>query len=1031
MSMKSIFHLILVSAILHSLGVCHSYAQNGPGGANTADLVLWLGADFEGLGNNVPAAQVSDRSGKGNDVFSYSGSYSPLNLTNQLNGRPVFSFDGANDQLKIIGGVSEMNGANEMSYFVVGQASAAVARGSFLCLKSSHKGSAFRFFKNNSTFYKNTLTATGVTATTSAYSAGFQIHSGIWDGGASDFNTYENHSLTGTKSNANGAFVTCNFLTIGRYAHTNGGFLNGEIAEVILFNSAINTTQRILIDNYLSSKYNLSLSSNDKFLFDGTYSFDVTGIGQETSLDNHTDSRGRGIVRVNSASDLEDGEYMLWGHDNGGTSTTLLEVPGAYASTSGEKLVQEWQVDISGGDNSVGTVTLTFNLPPGSNFGSSDDTYNVLIDDDGDFSNAQVINIIPSVTDDTVIVFTGVTLSDGDFFTLGNSNDIPTCASLTSGLWNLVFWDCAKIPDSTNHVSILSGTNVQIPANSSHSSSDLDIEGTLQLNDNSTLIVKGDLNIDLGASLIMGNNSNLILRGSLGSQSITNLSGDTIAFENVEIDNLNNVILSSGVFTLSDGLTLTNGNLTVNGDLKFLSSISKTAHINTIPNASIVNGTGTISVDRFRSTRNTNWGNITSSGVYTDLEDLNGEVFMSGIVGGNGYAAGSNGGGFKSVWAYNNITDQYESPPNTAQPFTIGRGFEIYLGSNINTWNGQAWNLEGDLHLDDISLDMNSAGGGWNLFGNPYLGFLDWDQITSDFGNISNNEFWYVDANLGAFVNVTTGGTTIPPGQGFWILATSDADLDLDPSIHLASGVSDPTFFKQNKINEQLMIHILHENEPYGATAFLRNEPSAFTGLDNFDITPLRFRDTAACHLSIETGETDVMVNYISDYEPEVTLPIRIDAGTEGKYVVKFNGTETFKKYDCISITDEQTGESFDVTNETSFTINVDDKKVAQYLTLRLSNEEVVDCQPNNASEATYLSNVWVNDGVINVDFHLDQPVGCEINIYNLVGDQIYSNSVTADYNRETIQMNEVSAGVYIVELNMNGLTETHKIIFN
>jgi hypothetical protein len=173
------------------------------------------------------------------------------------------------------------------------------------------------------------------------------------------------------------------------------------------------------------------------------------------------------------------------------------------------------------------------------------------------------------------------------------------------------------------------------------------------------------------------------------------------------------------------------------------------------------------------------------------------------------------------------------------------------------------------------------------------------------------------------------------------------------------------------------------------------------------------------------------MVNYISDYEPEVTLPIRIDAGTEGKYVVKFNGTETFKSYDCISITDEQTGESFDVTNETSFTINVDDKKVAQYLTLRLSNEEVVDCQPNNASEATYLSNVWVNDGVINVDFHLDQPVGCEINIYNLVGEQIYSNSVTADYNRETIQMNEVSAGAYIVELNMNGLTETHKIIFN
>ena len=114
-----------------------------------------------------------------------------------------------------------------------------------------------------------------------------------------------------------------------------------------------------------------------------------------------------------------------------------------------------------------------------------------------------------------------------------------------------------------------------------------------------------------------------------------------------------------------------------------------------------------------------------------------------------------------------------------------------------------------------------------------------------------------------------------------------------------------------------------------------------------------------------------------------------------------------------------------------SFTINVYDKKVAQYLTLHLSDGETVDCQPMNASEVTFLSNVWVNDGTINIDFHLDNPVGCDISVYNLIGKKIFSNSVIADYNREIIQMNDVVAGVYIVELDMNGLTEIHKIILN
>lgn len=1034
-NMRSFVFTVIISSFPIFTAVC----QTGPGGVgDAASNLLWCDATTGSRDNSLDTAdngdkvkRLIDQSGNGNDLNQSNSGRRGILVTNSINGRSVVRFDGSNDRYQINLGAGILSNFTIFSVGNFRPANQPAGVNNTMYQLGNSINNSVNLIRLNANaganadhYYSRTE---GINRIGEFLNNNTRIYSQRFENSA-PFHFLNVDGDAQVVDAHNSIITVSSDLLIGGLTGTNKNSFDGSLAEFIVF-EGINRTQRIIVENHLSAKYNLGLDANDFFVHEATHGNDVAGLGQISATDNHTEARGASIVTINQPSDLEDNEFFFWGHDGAGLVEQSAEVPPSFDASGGVRYSQEWRVDVSGGDNSIGTIDLTFDVS-GGGLGTDPTLYRLLIDSDGDFEDATVNPTLPNVVGNS-ITFVGVNIDDNDFFTLGNTNDIDDCSSLTSGDWFPVFWDCGKTPDSLTNVFILTGTTVTVTSDTIRSTRDLDIEGVLQLNDNATLIVKGNIVIDPGASFIFGDNASLILRGTNGTQSISNQSGDTIAIENLEINNTNNVTLDNGVITIADGLTLTQGNLTVNSSLRFLSTATQTAHINAIPNGSIVDGLGTISVDRFRSTRNTNWGNIASSGVITNLEDLNGEVLMSGIAGGNGYAGGTGGSSFTSVWTYDNVTDQYVSPSNTNDPFTIGQGFEIWLGDNLNTWNGQAWNLEGDLHLDDISLDMNSAGGGWNLFGNPYLGFLDWDQITSDFGNISNNEFWYVDANLGAFVNVTTGGTTIPPGQGFWILATSAADLDLDPSIHLASGVSDPTFFKQNKINEQLMIHILHENEPYGATAFLRNEPSAFTGLDKFDITPLRFRDTAACHLSIETGETDLMVNYISDYEPEVTLPIRIDAGTEGKYVVKFNGTETFKNYNCISITDEQTGESFDVIDETSFTINVDDKKVAQYLTLRLSNEEVVDCQPNNASEAIYLSNVWVNDGVINVDFHLDQPVGCDINIYNLVGEQIYSNSMTADYNREIIQINDAAAGVYIVELNMNGLNEIHKIILN
>ena len=57
--------------------------------------------------------------------------------------------------------------------------------------------------------------------------------------------------------------------------------MDGEIAEVIIYNNLINNAQRIIIANYLSSKYDIPIPlTAEKYSFDASYGNDVAGIGR-------------------------------------------------------------------------------------------------------------------------------------------------------------------------------------------------------------------------------------------------------------------------------------------------------------------------------------------------------------------------------------------------------------------------------------------------------------------------------------------------------------------------------------------------------------------------------------------------------------------------------------------------------------------------------------------------------------------------------------------------------------------------------
>ena len=187
---------------------------------------------------------------------------------------------------------------------------------------------------------------------------------------------------------------------------------NGILNEIIQFRKTLNAAQEIIVNNYLSAKYNIDLDANNLYAHKATHYYEVAGIGRVDVDNTHTKAESAGVLSVSGANDLDDGEFLFLGHNNGDfLNWSGLNVPSG--DTNIVRLERTWRASLSG---DPGTLTLGLRtaalpaLPPGYT------AYNILIDGDGDFTSGSV-NYGPFEIGDELIV-NNIALNHGDYLAL-------------------------------------------------------------------------------------------------------------------------------------------------------------------------------------------------------------------------------------------------------------------------------------------------------------------------------------------------------------------------------------------------------------------------------------------------------------------------------------------------------------------------------------------------------------------------------------------------------------------------------------
>jgi hypothetical protein len=326
---------------------------------NEDDLSIWLRADHGTYGASGEEVGYGEAVHEWRDVLSgnFSSAYqddgeaAPLATGDGLNGHPALKFDGVNDC--VVAPTVEMK--REVSAFSVARGAETAWNDHGWIASARHdNGFILHPWKDQSSYQSVVIDSEGNYAEATPLwivDASLPQFYGViygqsdWD---QQFYTIVNDTRLPFPGSNIGLRDATDFVEVRYGWDFDDRFGEGFISEHFIYGRRLFESHRTIVSNYIAARYGINLG-NVQHYFRDQYPEDVAGIGRESEWDQHLDAQGIGAVRISDASNLQDGEYLFWGHDGG-----AAEVVTAFPFQS-ERLERIWACEEVG---DVGTVNF-------------------------------------------------------------------------------------------------------------------------------------------------------------------------------------------------------------------------------------------------------------------------------------------------------------------------------------------------------------------------------------------------------------------------------------------------------------------------------------------------------------------------------------------------------------------------------------------------------------------------------------------------------------------------------------------------
>jgi len=448
--------------------------------------------------------------------------------------------------------------------------------------------------------------------------------------------------------------------------------------------------------------------------------------------------------------------------------------------------------------------------------------------------------------------------------------------------------------------------------------------------------------------------------------------------------------------TITSVIIVENGELIIDRDISTVELIVKPGAkltinpmvkveiINNINIKSDVTGTGTF-VDN---------GTVTVNGTTTVQQYLTG----SGTTTPNGrfwYISSPVTGATSATFdaAGTNVLKRYEEPNHVWSEITdntttlpVGTGYFTRLGATTTA------TFTGTLNTGDITVIPTRSGSsdekrGFNLVGNPYPSFLNWDDVEKT--NIQTT-MWYRSNNglsmvfdtynsvgeVGTDNNGNSVNKFIPPMQAFWVRVSNDGDIASLTFKNTMRSHQTGNVLKSNTQNDIIRLKV--SNGTNSDEAIVVFNTDATNGIDVFDSEKMSNNDASIPELYTVANSQKLVINGLESAVSNPIIPLGFKTAKAGTYTITAKAIEGLDGVPVI-LEDKLLNVKIDLTQTTTYSFLSDSVDNANRFVLRLKAcNETTFSEDLNSTTA-----IIVKNHIIEVTTTETEGV---ISVYDLLG---------------------------------------------
>jgi len=380
----------------------------------------------------------------------------------------------------------------------------------------------------------------------------------------------------------------------------------------------------------------------------------------------------------------------------------------------------------------------------------------------------------------------------------------------------------------------------------------------------------------------------------------------------------------------------------------------------------------------------------------------------------------------------------HEESPGVSNKLGLGKGYavrsDVETGFITRTFTGEL--NTGDISVTVYYSDSSTSPGqfGYNVIGNPYPSAIDWFAFKDDNASILSGTMYlwrqqatggvnhassYIALNSLGVVPYDSANEFIGSAQGFVVKTNADSNV-VFKNAHRVSN-NEQFFRSSNRRSTANNSWLKIEGAGNKSTILVGFNSAATTGFDN-DYDGIFIGGTDPLQLYSLNGPDKLLINGLPELVSpnDVSLPLGIKSSTTGSFT--------------ISIEEEFIDPDFLIKLEDTQAMTITDLRISDY---------TFNVNSTSADESRFIlhyeydTSLSIDDAVIDENDIRTYFINDELNLV-VKGNRLPDSMSIYDLNGKMVLMsifkprimtNNLSSGIYLIELNYNEYGKVYKSV--